>query len=40
LIEGQHQRPWRQNEKRESRLVLIGRSLDAEKLKTDFENCI
>ncbi|OPB31301.1 GTPase, G3E family [Bartonella sp. AR 15-3] len=40
LLEGQHQRPWHQNEKRESRLVLIGRSLDAEKLKIDFENCI
>ncbi|WP_375650898.1 CobW family GTP-binding protein [Bartonella sp. OT172YNZD] len=39
LLEGQHQRPWREDEKRESRLVFIGRSLDAEKLKTGFENC-
>ncbi|EJF82258.1 hypothetical protein MCU_01578 [Bartonella elizabethae Re6043vi] len=39
LLEGQHQRPWREDEKRESRLVFIGRSLDGEKLKTDFENC-
>ncbi|WP_375642322.1 MULTISPECIES: CobW family GTP-binding protein [unclassified Bartonella] len=39
LLEGQHQRPWREGEKRESRLVFIGRSLDAEKLKTGFENC-
>ncbi|WP_208441234.1 CobW family GTP-binding protein [Bartonella raoultii] len=39
LLEGQHQRPWREDEKRESRLVFIGRTLDAEKLKTGFENC-
>ncbi|EJF97879.1 hypothetical protein MEI_01065 [Bartonella vinsonii subsp. arupensis Pm136co] len=39
MLEGQHQRPWREEEKRESRLVFIGRSLDAEKLKTGFENC-
>lgn len=39
LLEGQHQRPWRKNEERESRLVFIGRSLDAEKLKIDFERC-
>ncbi|WP_208436238.1 CobW family GTP-binding protein [Bartonella phoceensis] len=39
ILEGQHQRPWREDEKRESRLVFIGRSLDAEKLKTGFENC-
>ncbi|MCZ2328997.1 CobW family GTP-binding protein [Bartonella sp. F02] len=39
ILEGQHQRPWHENEKRESRLVFIGRSLDAEKLKTGFENC-
>ncbi|WP_455473896.1 CobW family GTP-binding protein [Bartonella sp. B30(2025)] len=39
ILEGQHQRPWRENEKRESRLVFIGRTLDAEKLKTGFENC-
>ncbi|MET3560884.1 G3E family GTPase [Bartonella japonica] len=40
LLEGQHQRPWRNDEKRESRLVFIGRTLDAEKLKTGFENCV
>ncbi|WP_332060698.1 CobW family GTP-binding protein [Bartonella sp. CB74] len=39
ILEGQHQRPWRENEKRESRLVFIGRTLDVEKLKTGFENC-
>ncbi|WP_019220132.1 CobW family GTP-binding protein [Bartonella florencae] len=39
ILEGQHQRPWREDEKRESRLVFIGRTLDSEKLKTGFENC-
>ncbi|MBX4335191.1 CobW family GTP-binding protein [Bartonella raoultii] len=39
LLEGQHQRPWREGENRESRLVFIGRTLDSEKLKTGFENC-
>ncbi|WP_455480190.1 CobW family GTP-binding protein [Bartonella sp. B23] len=39
ILEGQHQRPWREDEKRESRLVFIGRTLDAEKLKTGFESC-
>ncbi|WP_455465740.1 CobW family GTP-binding protein [Bartonella sp. B39] len=39
ILEGQHQRPWREDEKRESRLVFIGRTLDAEKLKAGFENC-
>ncbi|UNE53597.1 CobW family GTP-binding protein [Bartonella machadoae] len=39
ILEGQHQRPWREDEKRQSRLVFIGRTLDAEKLKTGFENC-
>lgn len=39
ILEGDHQRAWKENEKRESRLVFIGRELDAEKLKADFENC-
>ncbi|WP_208431951.1 GTP-binding protein, partial [Bartonella bovis] len=39
ILEGQHQRPWHEDEKRESRLVFIGRTLDSEKLKTSFENC-
>ncbi|WP_074381396.1 CobW family GTP-binding protein [Bartonella doshiae] len=39
ILEGEHQRPWREDEKRESRLVFIGRALDAEKLKTGLENC-
>ncbi|KQT66184.1 MULTISPECIES: CobW family GTP-binding protein [unclassified Aureimonas] len=40
IVEGDHQRPWREGEARESRLVFIGRDLDAAALKTEFEACI
>lgn len=39
ILEGDSQRPWKEGEKHESRLVFIGRKLDAEKLKAGFENC-
>jgi G3E family GTPase len=39
LIEGDRQRPWKPNEKRESRLVFIGRDLPSELLKQEFEEC-
>jgi G3E family GTPase len=39
LIEGDHQRAWREGEKRESRIVFIGRELDAEKLERTFLAC-
>ena len=39
IIEGDHQRPWKDGEKRESRLVFIGRNLDEEKLRRTFEAC-
>jgi len=39
IMEGDHQRPWKDDEKHESRLVFIGRKLDAEKLKATFEAC-
>jgi G3E family GTPase len=39
ILEGDHQRPWKDGEKRESRLVFIGRDLDAERLKRTFEAC-
>jgi G3E family GTPase len=40
IIEGDHQRPWKDGEKRESRLVFIGRDLDREKLENSFKACI
>ncbi|AUX77409.1 MULTISPECIES: CobW family GTP-binding protein [Sinorhizobium] len=39
IIEGDHQRPWKDGEKRESRLVFIGRDLDREKLERTFKAC-
>ena len=39
ILEGDHQRPWREDEKRESRLVLIGRDLDEERLRRTFAAC-
>lgn len=40
IIEGDHQRPWKEDEKRESRLVFIGRELDREKLENSFKACL
>ncbi|MDP3526459.1 MAG: GTP-binding protein [Hoeflea sp.] len=39
IVEGDHQRPWKDGEKRESRLVFIGRNLDREKLERTFLAC-
>ena len=39
IIEGDHQRPWKDGEKRETRLVFIGRDLDQEKLERTFKAC-
>ncbi|KQS64676.1 cobalamin biosynthesis protein CobW [Rhizobium sp. Leaf371] len=39
IIEGDHQRPWKDGEPRESRLVFIGRDLDREKLERTFQAC-
>ena len=37
ILDGDHQRPWKDDEKRESRLVFIGRHLPEEKIRTGFE---
>jgi G3E family GTPase len=39
LLEGGSQRPWKVDEKRDSRLVFIGRGLPRERLKQEFESC-
>jgi G3E family GTPase len=39
LLEGDRQRPWREGELRQSRLVFIGRKLDAEALRDGFHAC-
>ncbi len=39
ILDGDHQRPWRDEEKRESRIVFIGRELPEEKIRQGFEGC-
>lgn len=40
IVEGDHQRAWREGEKRETRLVFIGRNLDREKIERSFNACV
>ena len=39
ILEGDWQRPWCADERRHSRLVFIGRGLDAVTLRAGFEAC-
>jgi G3E family GTPase len=40
MLEGDHQRKWKDDEKRESRLVFIGRELPEQKIRDGFAQCI
>jgi G3E family GTPase len=40
ILDGDHQRPWGADEKRESRIVFIGRNLPEEKIREGFESCV
>jgi G3E family GTPase len=40
IVEGEHQRGWRDDEKRESRLVFIGRDLDRDAIAQGLESCL
>jgi len=40
ILDGDHQRPWGADEKRESRIVFIGRNLPEEKMREGFESCV
>jgi G3E family GTPase len=40
ILEGNHQRKWHADEKRESRLVFIGRKLDEKALKAGMAACL
>jgi G3E family GTPase len=40
MLEGDHQRPWKSGEPRESRLVFIGRELPEQIIRDGFERCI
>jgi G3E family GTPase len=40
ILDGDHQRPWKKGEKRDSRIVFIGRNLPEDKIRHGFESCI
>jgi len=40
ILDGDHQRPWKKGEKRDSRIVFIGRKLPEDKIRHGFESCI
>jgi G3E family GTPase len=39
ILDGDHQRPWKKDEKRESRIVFIGRNLPGKLITEGFEAC-
>jgi G3E family GTPase len=40
MLDGDHQREWREGELRTSRVVFIGRNLPEEKIRKGFESCV
>jgi len=40
ILDGDHQRPWQEGEKRESRIVFIGKNLPEEKIREGFAGCV
>ncbi|MBI1201727.1 MAG: GTP-binding protein [Rhodopseudomonas sp.] len=40
ILDGDHQRKWKDGEKRVSRIVFIGRHLPEDKIRKGFESCI
>jgi G3E family GTPase len=40
ILDGDHQRPWKDGEKRESRIVFIGKNLPEEKIREGFAACV
>jgi G3E family GTPase len=40
ILDGDHQRPWKDDEKRNSRIVFIGRNLPGKMIAEGFESCI
>jgi len=40
ILDGDHQRPWKEGETRDSRIVFIGRDLPEDKIRQGFESCI
>ena len=39
ILDGDHQRPWRDDERRESRIVFIGREMPEDAIREGFGNC-
>jgi G3E family GTPase len=40
ILDGDHQRPWKPGEKRDSRIIFIGRNLAGKMITEGFEGCI
>jgi G3E family GTPase len=40
ILDGDHQRPWKEGEERLSRIVFIGRDLPEDTIRRGFENCV
>ncbi len=40
ILDGDHQRPWKPGEQRDSRMVFIGRNLPGGLISEGFENCV
>jgi G3E family GTPase len=40
ILDGDHQREWKDDEARSSRIVFIGRKLSEESIRTGFESCL
>ncbi len=40
ILDGDHQRPWQTGEKRDSRIVFIGRNLPGKMITEGFESCV
>jgi len=40
ILDGDHQRPWKADEKRDSRIVFIGRNLPGKLISEGFESCV
>ncbi len=40
ILDGDHQRPWKEGEARESRIVFIGRDLPEQRIREGFAACV
>jgi G3E family GTPase len=40
ILDGDHQRPWKDGEERASRAVFIGREMPEEMIRKGFSECV